>query len=324
MIGAPQRWWRAWVGLIATREPGTTLALFRIAVGLLLTWSWVEPWASGVVPMIWIGDEWGGVRALGHSWLFDLLGGASPTAVYSVIGLTALSGLALTLGLFSRPAALIGLVGGLELSRLNGHAAGSYDNLFSNALWLLVLARADATLSLRCRLRTGRWTSDLLVAAWPRWLLILQLVTMYCSTGLQKVSSHWVPGGDLAALYLILQQPTWQRFGMAWVADFYPLTQAATLLVWLFEVGAPLLLIIFWARHGRSRGGRLRAALNRFDLRKPFALYGLSMHAGIMATMEVGPFSPLSMAFYIALVHPREWPWGAGEQQPQPDPARQE
>ena len=34
---------------------------------------------------------------------------------------------------------------------------------------------------------------------------------------------------------------------------------------------------------------------------------GVLMHATIWATMNVGPFSFLSLGFYTVMVHPEEW-----------------
>jgi hypothetical protein len=42
-------------------------------------------------------------------------------------------------------------------------------------------------------------------------------------------------------------------------------------------------------------------------VREVFAGLGIAMHLMIWTTMEVGPFSPLSLAFYVTLVHPWEW-----------------
>jgi hypothetical protein len=137
-------------------------------------------------------------------------------------------------------------------------------------------------------------------------LIVVQLVVMYTSTGLQKVSDAWVPGGDFSALYYILQQPTWQRFDMRWAGNYFFLTQVATAGTWLFEVGAPVLWLAFWFRDTRERGGWLRTWFNRIDFRAWFLVFGLTLHAVIHGLMEVGPFSLISMSMYAALVHPDE------------------
>jgi hypothetical protein len=44
--------------------------------------------------------------------------------------------------------------------------------------------------------------------------------------------------------------------------------------------------------------------LLRWDLRKPFVLVGVGLHLGILLTLEVGPFSLVSLAYYLALFSP--------------------
>src|SRR5262249_22515372 len=146
-------------------------------------------------------------------------------------------------GLGGRVAAFVTLQGYVALHRLDGNSSGSSDLLVTNGLWLLVLARSTATLSLDCKLRTGRFRSDDPIPAFPRYLAVLQLVAMYWSTGVQKVSVYWFPAGSYSALYYILQQPTWQRFSMSWAARIYPITQVATAVTWIWEVSAPALLL---------------------------------------------------------------------------------
>jgi hypothetical protein len=138
-------------------------------------------------------------------------------------------------------------------------------------------------------------------------MLVFQLALMYWSTGMQKVSSGWVPGGKADALWYILQQPTWQRMPMEWAAPLFPLTQVATLGTWTFEQTAPLLLLAAFYRNTRTRGGRLRALANRIDLRTKYLLVGIAMHIGIEVSMEVGAFSLASLSLYFCCYHPDEW-----------------
>jgi uncharacterized membrane protein YphA (DoxX/SURF4 family) len=291
------------------REPGEALAVYRILLGLNVFWAVMSVWAPGLVPVLWLQPEAGGMRPLrdGGSWLVGALGGPTPEVVWPLVVGTVVASVLLILGVASRLMALLCLQGFLAVAWINGHAGGSYDGLLTNALWLLALARSDATVSLTCRLRTGSWRAATLVPAWPRWLVALQLVVMYTSTGLQKVSASWVPGGDSSALYYILQQPSWARADFSWVAHVFPLAQAATLSVWLFEVGAPVLLLLLWFRHTRDRPGRLRAVCNRLDGRSVFVAYGALMHIGIHVTMAVGPFSTVCLALYACLFSGDEW-----------------
>lgn len=300
--------WSRWVLLLAEREPGTALALFRAACGVDVLWSVGSVVRHGMVPVVWMNPADGGYAPVGPgSWLFDLLGGVNPTTVWSVVGLALLSGVLLVAGFGGRVTALVALQSYKAVTGLNGNAAGAYDWLLTNALWLLVLARSTATLSADCRLRTGRWLSAEPVPAWPRYLAVYQIVLAYWSTGMHKLSRAWMPADGYSALYYILQEPTWQRRDMSWLAWVYPLTQVATATTWAWEVGAPLLLLVLWYRRTRDRPGRLRALCNRLPLRGLWVAVGVLMHAGILLFMEVGPFSWVALSYYVCLFHPDEW-----------------
>lgn len=300
--------WARWVALLGRQEHGRTLALLRIAFGLCVLYTVGSVVAHGLVPFLWFDAQDGGYLELGKTWwLVDALGGPKPPVVWGLVGLTLLAGSTLTLGLFSRISAFISLQGLMALTWINAQAGGSYDDLLANALWLLVLADSGATSSLDCRLRTGAWSSDTPVSAWPRYLFILQITVVYFSTAIQKISAYWTPGGDFSALYYILQQPTWQRWDMRSAAYVFPLTQVATASTWLWEMSSPLLLLAFYFRDTRTRPGRLRALFNRLDFRLGYIFFGVLLHLGIFAVMEVGPFSWITLSYYLALGHPEEW-----------------
>src|SRR5690606_34525291 len=97
------------------------------------------------------------------------------------------------------------------------------------------------------------------------------------------------------------------RFDMAVVADLYWLTQIATAVTWHWEQLTPILLLFFYYRYTPERPGRLRRWLGRWDLRKPWAAIGAGLHLGILVLMNVGPFSLISVAYYVCLWRPDEW-----------------
>ena len=306
---APRRGlWSRWVALLSEREAGTSLALFRIACGACVLWSIGSVVVYGMVPVIWLGPADGGYAPVGSGpRLFQWLGGVTPTTVWSVVTVTLLAGALLLIGCGGRLTALVALQGYKALTGINSNTVGAYDWLLTNALWLVVLARSTATLSLDCRLRTGRWRGDKPVSAWPRYLAIYQIVLVYWSTGMHKLSHYWTPAGGFSALYYILQEPTWQRWDMTWLAHVYPLTQVATATTWAWELTSPLLLLVLWYRRRRDRPGRLRALCNRLPLRGLWVAVGLAVHLGILVLMDVGPFSLVSLAYYPCLFHPDEW-----------------
>jgi hypothetical protein len=262
---------------------------------------------TGTASAIWLDDAHGGLRDItAAGWRVDLLGGATPDVVYPLIALSFALGLGSLLGLGGRLMVFAHLQVFSALVAINTLTGGSYDELMANTLWLVVLAPSTATLSLDCKRTTGAWTSDLPHPGWARGLMVFQLVLMYTSTGWQKLSAHWVPGGDLLALYYILQQPSFARWDHAWVAWVAPLTQLATLVSWLWEVFGPLWLVAWLKRAGAERAGRPHPA----GWSRIFWLWtalGVTFHLGIEALMDVGPFGWASLALYPALFAPAAW-----------------
>ncbi|MEM7156901.1 MAG: HTTM domain-containing protein [Myxococcota bacterium] len=298
--------WRAWVQLMSTRERGTSLARFRIAVGVVILYSLLSMVLGDMVEVMWVDAEYGGLIPTDTShWLVATLGGRTPTVAWTLVGSGLALATAMVLGLGGRITVFATLQVYYALATAGSTLTGGYDTLITNALWLLVFADTTATLSLDCRLRTKRWRSDRLVMAWPRYLVIAQLIVVYGCTGLYKLSPVWTPGGDLSALYWVFQEPTWRRFDMSFTADVFWATQFMTGVTWWWEVLAPLMFLVYWFRYTADRGGRLRGWVNRYDLRKPWAAIGVSLHLGILVLLNVGPFSPISLAYYLCLIPPR-------------------
>ncbi len=314
----------AWTALMDRREHPLAIALFRIAVGAVLLESLLSAVMGGVVGIIWVDKAHGGYVAFTNvPHLVRWLGGPTPNVIWGLVVATIAAGACVTAGAGGRLSAFAALQGYIALHRLNHHTSGSSDLLLTNALWILVLSRSTATLSVDCRLRTGSFRSSEPVPAFPRYLAVIQLLVMYWATGIQKVGASWLPTGSYAALYYILQQPTWQRFGMTWAARVYPLTQIATAMTWLWEVTAPLLFLFYYYRASPSSadgraGGRkslLRALAQRalrFDWRIPFIVTGVMLHIVIWGSMNVGHFSQITLAFYVCLFHPEELQRGIG------------
>jgi hypothetical protein len=295
------RWWRAWVSLLDRCEPADALACFRILTGLAALQTIGSVIWADMVELLWFDESAGGMlRIYTDSWRVAVLGGPTPAVAWSLAIAALVGSLAVTLGCGGRVAPLLTGQVLLALRDLNDWQ-GSYALITLNALWLLVLSRSTATLSVDCRLRTGQWTSDEPVPAWPKLLVVFQVAVIYFGNGLAKISAHWVPGGDLSAIYYILQQPTWQRIDMLWVAWVYPLTQIATATTWFFELSWPLVLVALWLRRTGDRTTRLRRLAHRFDLRKLYLAVGLALHGFIALSLDVGPFLLATMAFYPCL-----------------------
>lgn len=295
--------WTRWKAWWTTPESTDGLALTRILIGLVVALSVAMPFVTGEWSLLWLPPEFGGYRTpVLPQWLAQSQ--VTPVFVKSLGMLALFSSLGVALGLggpvgFRLICALSG-ISFRVLVGLNGHGAGSYDLLITNILWIVFLCAPIGSWSVHCWLTTGRWRSEAEIGRWGRILLVYQLLLMYTVTGWQKLSFHWVPWGDLSALYYILQQPSWQRGDMSWLASSFPLTQAATLGVWLWEVTAPV-----WLFATLRSADRPSTALTR--VRMTYAMTGIGMHLLIGLFMNVGPFSWVSLAVYPCLVHPGEW-----------------
>ncbi len=303
-----RRLWRAWVAVTSEKEGGATLAAFRMAVALVMVSTLVSVSVRGVVDALWLPVSAGGARPVGSGYfVLALLGGPEPLTVWLLIGVGIVSGGLMAAGFGGRAIIALAVCSYRAVSTI-GYGSGSYDAMIFNAGWLLFLGDATATWSVDCLRREGKWRSLRKVSAWPRYLLVLQLVIIYTATGLQKTSASWTFADDYSALYWFMQDPTWIRFGSTsdWVAAAYPVTQAMTFVVWHFEVGAPLLLIVYYLRWTSHRGGRLRRWVLRHDPRRLFTAVGLGMHLGIALLMDMGPFSYISAAYYLCLWRPEE------------------
>lgn len=290
--------WTRFVAWLWAPEGGLPLALFRILVAVAVLVNVLSVVNHDLVDLVWVSKEYGGYRHLSGSWLVKYLGGPTPRVVWSLVWSTLGLGVLMLLGLGGRLTAFLTLQLFMGLADINGHAGGSYDELTKNALWLCVLAPTTANLSADAWIFRGHPLAGRPVPAWGRALIAFQIVLVYWTTGLQKVSAFWVPGGDLSALYYILQQPSWQRYDLSFFAWLYPLTQAATFFTWLWEVTAPLWLVGLWMM-GRERWRQVWRTVGRW-LRTGYAAIGLFFHAALLVTLEVGPFPLISLAFYPA------------------------
>lgn len=293
---------------LSVRETGTAIALFRIGVGLTILAAVGRTVVHGLAPAVWLDAADGGMLPLGEQpWLVEALGGLSPQTMWLVVGANLFLAALLTLGLGGRLTVFLLLQANLALTFINDYVQGCDHKLISNALWLLFLAPSTATLSLDCRLRKGRWTSEQPVPAWPRYLVIWQLVLVYCTTGLQKVSIYWTPAGDYSALYRILQEPCWQRWDMSWLATVYPLTQFATAATWLWEVTFPVVLLAMHYRRTADRPGRLRALFNRLHVLEAYIFAGVLLHLGVWLLIDLGPFTWITLSCYFCLLPSERW-----------------
>ncbi|MEM6927048.1 MAG: HTTM domain-containing protein [Myxococcota bacterium] len=295
---------RAWANVEAwvdEREPVTWMALFRIAIGLVVLNILASITLSGVLPVVWYPIEDGGLGRLAGDWRVAWLGGPSPRVTHALMTGALLGGLSLVLGVGSRVGALVAGQCMIALFSLQPRTGGGHDMLLANALWLLVLAPADRSLSLTAWWRTGRLVDPTRYAAWPRALVCYQITVVYALTGLQKASPEWWPWGGLDAVYRSLLQQSYAKADWSWiVSHYFGVTQLMTIGTVLWEAGFPMLLVWAWAR-------RRGHAFGRWPMRTVFLGTGIVVHGLLWLTLDLGPFPFVTLAFYFAWFDEHDW-----------------
>jgi hypothetical protein len=278
MSRALAAWNRFWFEPQAT----SSLALFRIGFGLVAT-GWVATQGPNLVAFY--GSDGVLPRSDGPgSWgLLDL--SDRPAFLVGLFVATLAASIALTLGLFTRVAALVVWAGVVSFEHRNGLVTNSGDGLVRNLAFLCALAPAGEALSLD-RLRRDRehfWEFPLR-APWALRLVQIQLSVGY-------LSAFWAKSGN----------PLW-RNGTAVsyslrIADIHHLPTPSFI--------THSLLISNLLTYG-TLAVELSLGLliwNR-TLRPWLLLAGIGLHLSIDASIMVGFFSLAMITAYLSFVPP--------------------
>ncbi|MFT5684627.1 MAG: hypothetical protein ACI8RZ_005571 [Myxococcota bacterium] len=296
--------WLRWVRFWSTVEAPQTMAVVRIVVGLIIAVDFALMLSAGIIDPLYVPIAEGGFApGSGGPWL-ALLGGPSTATAYGLTITAMVSAGLLCVGLGGRLTAFVLLQVLITFHGLPIDIGGGYDRLILNMVFLLMLSRSTATLSIDCRLRTGSWHSTAPIMAFPRYLMVAQLVVMYVMTGLHKTGPSWE--SPYPAVYRALLRPTYARWEASWMGDLYPLTQLGTWAAWWWEVSFVVLGLWFVARRG-VLGTGAHALAKRIDLRIPYLGIGLLMHMTLWVMMNIGPFSAITLSYYLAFIEPEEW-----------------
>lgn len=226
-----------------------------------------------------------------------------PAHEYLLFGVWVASLACLTVGLCTRPAAVLALLLTVSFHLRIVQTTNGGDSVARCGLFCLMLAPAGVVWSLDAwaRRRWRAWrglppaVGPVLVPAWPVRIMQIQLCFMYFFTGLVKIvndlpalfqtgkvpdGADWLTGH---AVYWVLNDIELNRVPYAWLATPLWLCMVLSWGTLVFEIGFPLLVL--------SR--RLRPWL---------LLAGLSFHLGIWLTTEVGWFSAMTMCWYCVFV----------------------
>lgn len=271
-------WRRFW---FEPRET-STLALFRIAFGLLAT-----AWTLAFIPNLFDffgprGIEPGRPKVYPGEWgIFSAP--ASPTVVATVFLFLLVGCVALTLGLYTRVAAVIVWVGILSVENANTLIGNSGDGLIRNLAFLLMFAPSGAALSLdRRRKHRDRFWEFPARAPWALRLVQVQLSIGYLSAVWHKVQSELWREGTAVSYALRLEDIS--RFPTPGFITRSPvLVEAMTFGTLALELS---LAILVWNRAAR-----------------PWVMAaGVSMHLGIDYSILIGFFSLAMFVTYLSFV----------------------
>jgi uncharacterized membrane protein YphA (DoxX/SURF4 family) len=222
-------------------------------------------------------------------WHWSVLRGVEdPNVLRLVAVLWAGSTLFLALGLWTRVSAVVTWVLSTSFASLNCSIDNAGDEIRGIILLYLMLSPCGAAWSLDCWLkrRRGRWAGPAFISPWALRLLFVQMVWIYFSNGLFKLSGDRWRSGD--SLYYVLADLTLARWSYAQIPVPYLLTRLLSWGVLIWEAGFPLWVALPWTR---------KAAL----------FFGVAFHLGIALTMELGFFVPYTLTLYLPLLPWERW-----------------
>jgi hypothetical protein len=273
-------WRRFWF------EPGpsSTLALFRIAFGLLMV-----AWTLSLAPTLTAFYGAGGVAPDSSANLSGDWGvipsPARTSALVLVFTVLLLASVALALGLYSRVSAIVVFAGVVSFEHANTLIGNSGDGLIRNLAFYLMLAPSGVALSLD-RLRRSRadfWTFPP-VAPWVLRLVQIQLSIGYLSAVWHKVQSDlWRSG---TAVSYAMRVEDIHRFPFpGFITQSTMITEVLTYGTLVLELS---LAVLVWNRAAR-----------------PWILtFGALMHLSIDYSILIGFFSLAMFVTYLAFLRP--------------------
>jgi len=296
-----------WVAFWDRREPATSLALTRILVGALLFLDMLLARQKGAAHALLTPPPFGmGTGAPSFPGFLP-----APAAVGTDVAallwwaVVLVAALMFSCGMFYKAAGLFLTLALINCARFdpNGDAI---DSLYRVVVPILTLSRANARFSMDAWIgqKIGR-PPPALVPAWPRYLIVLQLLWMYFSAAHCRDDAAWWPHGGFSAIGNVMGDPHFARFPPGSLVDLYPLTQLGTAVSMTFELSAPLMVLLTWFR--TEGGGSFGAIARKWRIRWVWLVTGVVLHLGIALTMTLGMFPYGVLALYPLFLHPAEY-----------------
>ena len=276
--------WARWVAFTERSVDARMLGLLRVLCCGAVVLDLLHVAGLGLADDLYLPYEHGGINAHpdAAAWVHERLGPRGGLWAYgaAVISL----GLA-ALGLFTRPALLVGILAYAQIGHLYNPGDRGVDRILRTVLLILVFSGAHRRFALGLRLRPALRQD--LVPAWPADLIRWLMVMVYLSAGIAKLMDQpdWLGLPTLPVPYRIMTDPMAAHLDPVALLPWRPL--------WLFmgwatiavELSSPLILSRRWSRW--------------------WSLAALPMHLGIALSMDLGMFSYGMMSLHLLLL----WPW---------------
>jgi len=276
LADAGQRWRGFWFHPVAPE----LYALLRIALG---TVACVDLLGMSDLGAFWLPSGLAGPTSATLAQIVADAGSGAIAWGYLLYAFTAVAFAAFTLGVGTRWATLAAFLASMARLYWTPLPLSSAHNLLHALLFCLLWVDSGAAWSFdawrRHRLGGCRPVTDI----WPLFLLRVQLSVLYVAAGVWKLMEpDWRDG---SALHWILQDNGFSRMPAVLPPSFEPAASFLTHLTLAWELGFPLLVLF--------RRSRLLALL-----------LGVVLHGGMAIAMELGPFSAVVLAGYLAFLDP--------------------
>lgn len=264
--------------------PPDSYALLRIALGLVGLTALV-----GLTPvdMYWLPDgllPLTSGRGVPRDWLMAHgLGAVAGWSLYLTLWVVWLS---LTIGLFSDAAVIAAFVAQIVQARWNNSPLSAAHQVETVLLFCLLWVPTGRVWSIDA-LRRRAASIEVRCAAWPLYVMRFQVALIYFSSALSKLAYPvWRDG---SAVYWALNLNDFHRFPWVIPESAAPVLALITWTTLAFELLFPFLVI-----SRRTRPAVLWA--------------GVGLHLGLWAMLELGPFSWVMLASYLAFLDPEKTP----------------
>lgn len=300
---------RKWIELFDERESPAPIVLIRLFVAACLFYDLVMVGILGIPVWLWASIDAGGVAPIEsppllYRWFSSSAGTATAMYVILLASITTFG-----IGLFTRASAFVFVVFYAQAALVNDYSDRGIDRAVRIVMLILAFSGAGRAWSVDAWRATGSFRGDgQPVPAWPRYLILGQLVLMYCAAGFSKGGTRWLPWGGYTALYVILQDPIFAVTDFSWMRHPVPffLTRVGTAVTHTWEIGAPIVLLAAYYRRTADRGGWARRVMNRLPVRTIYVAVGVGFHLLLIVTLRLGIFPLAMLAFFPAFFRPEE------------------